>query len=29
MQLREGILYLSAGLILAGGALVLLRRIEP
>jgi len=29
LQLREGLLYLSAGLILAGGALVLIRRIEP
>lgn len=29
LQLREGILYLSAGVILAGGALVIIRRIEP
>jgi|GEM_PF-1061271 len=29
LQLREGLLYLSAGLILAGGALALVRRIEP
>ena len=29
MQLREGLIYLSAGLVLAGGALVLTRRIEP
>lgn len=29
LQLREGLLYLSAGIVLAGGALVLTRRIEP
>jgi ABC-type transport system involved in multi-copper enzyme maturation permease subunit len=29
LQLREGLIYLSAGLVLAGGALGLLRRIEP
>jgi hypothetical protein len=29
LQLREGLLYLSAGLILAGGALMFIRRIEP
>jgi hypothetical protein len=29
LQLREGLLYLSTGLILAGGALMLIRRIEP
>jgi hypothetical protein len=29
LQLREGLIYLSAGLVLAGGALVLTRRIEP
>lgn len=29
LQLREGLLYLSAGLIFAGGALVIVRRIEP
>ena len=29
LQLREGILYLTAGLISAGGALAIVRRIEP
>jgi hypothetical protein len=29
LQLREGLIYLSAGLVLVGGALVLTRRIEP
>jgi len=29
LQLREGILYLSVALILAGGALMIVRRIEP
>jgi hypothetical protein len=29
LQLREGLLYLVAGLVLTGGALVLIRRIEP
>jgi hypothetical protein len=29
MQLREGFLYLAAGLVVAGGALVLVRKIEP
>jgi len=29
LQLREGLLYLGAGLVLAGGALVLVRRVEP
>jgi hypothetical protein len=29
LQLREGVLYLVAGLILAGGSLLIIRRIEP
>jgi len=29
LQLREGLIYLSAGIVFAGGALVLIRRIEP
>jgi hypothetical protein len=29
VQLREGLLYLVAGAALVGGALVLVRRIEP
>jgi hypothetical protein len=29
LQLREGVLYLVAGAVLAGGAFVLIRRIEP
>lgn len=29
LQLREGVLYLVVGLVLAGGALLIIRRIEP
>ena len=29
LQLREGVLYLVAGLVLAGGSLLIIRRIEP
>jgi len=29
LQLREGVLYLIAGIMLAGGSLLIIRRIEP